>query len=92
MFFKDFIYLFIETHTEREREGKDTGRGKSRLHAGNPTSRITPRAAGGAKPLRHWGCPGLVLNMRKDKVPTSIGEERMASIQIGLKISWLEEE
>ena len=35
-FFKDlFIYLFM---IEREREkGRDTGRGRSRLHAGSPT-------------------------------------------------------
>ena len=32
-FFKDFIYLFMR---ERERGG-DTGRGRSRLHAGSPT-------------------------------------------------------
>ena len=43
--------------------GRDTGRGRSRLHAGSPNgtrsrvSRITPWAAGGAKPLGHWGCP-----------------------------------
>ena len=31
------IYLFMhERHTERER-GRDTGRGRSRLHAGSPT-------------------------------------------------------
>ena len=36
-FFKDFIYLFIhDSHTERER-GRDTGRGRSRLHAGSLT-------------------------------------------------------
>ena len=33
-FFKDFIYLFMRD-TERER-GRDTGRGRSRLHAGSP--------------------------------------------------------
>ena len=31
LFFKDFIYLFMR---ERER-GRDTGRGRSRLHAGS---------------------------------------------------------
>ena len=31
-FLKDFIYLFM-THTHR---GRDTGRGRSRLHAGSP--------------------------------------------------------
>ena len=53
---------------DRERERKrerDTGRERSRLHAGSPTwdsiqglSRIMPWAAGGAKLLSHWGCPG----------------------------------
>ena len=33
LFFKDFIYLFMRD-TER---GRDTGRGRSRLHAGSPT-------------------------------------------------------
>ena len=34
-FFKDFIYPFMRD-TQRER-GRDTGRGRSRLHAGSPT-------------------------------------------------------
>ena len=35
--FLRFIYLFMrDTHRERER-GRDTGRGRSRLHAGSPT-------------------------------------------------------
>ena len=53
--------------TDRERGG-DTGRGRSRLHAPGArrgtqpwVSRITPRAAGGAKPLRHRGCPKVYL-------------------------------
>ena len=35
--FKDFIYLLMRnTEREREREiGRDTGRGRSRLHAGS---------------------------------------------------------
>ena len=33
-FLKDFVYLFIETHRQR---GRDTDRGRSRLHAGSPT-------------------------------------------------------
>ena len=33
IFLKDFLYLFMR-HTERERS-RDTGRGKSRLHAGS---------------------------------------------------------
>ena len=32
--FKDFMYLFIETQKER---GRDTGRGRSRLHAESTT-------------------------------------------------------
>ena len=45
---------------------RDTGRGRSRLHAGtrhgtrSPVSRITPWAEGGAKPLSHQGCPNML--------------------------------
>ena len=53
----------IVTHRERER-GRDTGRGRSRLHAPgaqrgtrSQVSRITPWAEGGAKLLSHPGCP-----------------------------------
>ena len=51
--------------TERER-GRDTGRGRSRLHAGSPTWDSIPGlqdqawAKGGAKPLSHLGCPDLL--------------------------------
>ena len=61
-FFKDFIYLLMRD-TER---GRDTGRGRSRLHAGSPTrtrSRITPLAEGSAKPLNHLGCPYIFILM-----------------------------
>ena len=48
----------------RER-GRDTGRGRSRLHAGSPMWDLIPglqdhtQAKGGAKPLSHRGCPEL---------------------------------
>ena len=51
--------------TQREK-GRDTGRGRSRLHAGSQTwdSIQGPQdqalAEGGAKPLRHPGCPSNV--------------------------------
>ena len=58
-FKKIFIYSW-----ERQRErGRDTGRRRSRLHAGSPTwdsiliSRIMHRAEGSTKPLSHPGCP-----------------------------------
>ena len=68
MIFKDFIYLFLRD----PEKGRDTGRGRSKLHAGSLTrdwvsrisritswvSRISPWAEGGAKPLSHPGCPG----------------------------------
>ena len=38
LFFKDFTYLFMRD-TER---GRDTGRGRSRLHAGSPTQDSIP--------------------------------------------------
>ena len=49
--------------TERER-GRDTGRGRSRLHAGNPDAGLDPGTPGsrpgpkaGVKPLSHPGIP-----------------------------------
>ena len=55
----------IVTHRERER-GRDTGRGRSRLHALGPDVGFDPRSPGshpgpkaGAKPLRHPGFPTL---------------------------------
>ena len=50
--------------TERE-NGRDTGRGRSRLHAGSWTwdliqvSRIRPWGDGGAKPLSPPGLPEI---------------------------------
>ena len=59
-FFKDFIYLFMRD-TQREAETKAEGEAGSMQGAQCGTwswvSRITPWAAGGAKPLRHRGCP-----------------------------------
>ena len=56
--------------TQRERErGRDTGRGRSRLHAGSPMwdsipglQDHAPWAEGGAKPLSHPGIPYCFLN------------------------------
>ena len=62
------ILLFMRD-TERKR-GRDTGRGRSRLHAESLTwdsiqgLQITPWAAGGAKPLHHQGCPNLPIYNR----------------------------
>ena len=47
-----------DTHTHR---GRDTGRGRSRLHAGITGSRITPWAEGGAKLLNHQSCTILLF-------------------------------
>ena len=65
-FSKDFIYLFMRDR-EREREAETQAEGEAdsmqgaRLGTGHGTgssaSRTTPQAAGGAKPLRHRGCP-----------------------------------
>ena len=59
-FFK--IYLFIHSErAKREAETQAEGEAGSMQEARRGTQpqvpRITPRAAGGAKPLRHWGCP-----------------------------------
>ena len=59
--------------TQREKD-RDTGRGRSRLHAGSlmwdsiQVSRITPWVEGGTKPLSHQGCPIIsILKMNKLK-------------------------
>ena len=51
-------------HTEKEKQrGRDTGRGRSRLHAGSPmgldpgTPGSCPGPKAGAKPLSHPGIP-----------------------------------
>ena len=56
-------YLFIherqrrrERHRHRQRE-KQAPRSEPDAGLDPRVSKITPRAAGGAKPLRHWGCP-----------------------------------
>ena len=61
-FFKFFLFIY-DSHRERER-GRDTGGGRSRLHAPGAwcgirsrVSRIAPWAKGRAKPLRHPGIP-----------------------------------
>ena len=54
-FFKDLIYL------QTQREAETEGEAGSMQGAGRGTrswaARITPQAAGSAKPLRHRGCP-----------------------------------
>ena len=56
-----FIYLFIETHREREAQTQAEGEAGATQGARHGTrsqvSRITPRGAGGAKLLRHPGIP-----------------------------------
>ena len=66
----------IVTHRERE-NGRDIGRGRSRLHApgarhgfdpGSPGSRPGPKA--GAKPLRHPGIPvDMYINLISSNLP-----------------------
>ena len=55
-FLKDFIYLFMKD-TQRER-GRDTGRGRSRLHAGSPMWDSIPglqdHTLGWRQMLNHW--------------------------------------
>ena len=47
-FFKDFIYLFMRD-TER---GRDTDRGRSRLHAGEPDPGLDPGSPGSGPGLQ----------------------------------------
>ena len=53
--------LFISWEKQREVETQAEGEAGSMQEAQHGTrsqvSRITPWAAGSAKPLRHWGCP-----------------------------------
>ena len=65
-FLKKFYLLMIVTHTHRKREreregGRDTGRGRSRLHVGSPMRDLIlglcPGPKAGAKPLRHPRIP-----------------------------------
>ena len=60
-FFKDFIYLFIDTQREAETQGEGEAGSTQGTRCGTRfrVSRITPQAAGGAKPLHHQGCPVL---------------------------------
>ena len=57
--FLDFIYLFMRDTHKRER-GRDTDRGRSRLHAGSPMGDLilgpgSPRSCPGLKAaLNHW--------------------------------------
>ena len=69
--------------TVREREierGRDTGRGRSRLHAGSlmwdrsQDPRIIPRAEDGTKPLGHRGCPHKRLLIIGNKLRVAGGE------------------
>ena len=62
LLFKKNIYIYIFLFREREEETQAEGEAGSMQRARGGTqswvSRITPQAAGGAKPLHHWGCPG----------------------------------
>ena len=57
----------MQRHAEREgeRERQAEGEAGSTQGARHGTrswiSRITPQAAGGAKPLHHWGCPASIF-------------------------------
>ena len=57
-FFKDFIY-FIHREAETEGEGEVGSMQGVQCGTRSQVARITPQAAGGAKPLRHWGCPNM---------------------------------
>ena len=68
-FLRDFIYLFMRD-TGRERESRDTGRGRSRLHVGSPMWDLIPGLQdhmghgpkAGAKPLSHPGIPYMPIS------------------------------
>ena len=67
-FLKIFIYLSMRdthTHREREREAETQAEGElgsmqgARCGTRSRGSRVTPWAAGSAKPLSHLGCPKM---------------------------------
>ena len=63
VYFHFFILKILFIDTEREAETQAEGEAGSMQGARRGTrswvSRITPQAAGSAKPLRHGGCPDL---------------------------------
>ena len=65
-FFKRFYLFFHERHRER---GKDTGRGRSRLHAGSPRSQGHALSVkGGAQLLSHQASPCSALEKEEPTV------------------------
>ena len=76
-FLKKFFYLYLLFMTETER-GRDTGRGRSRLHArslmwdsilGLQDHTLGQRYT---KPLSHQGCPGKIFLTKLNKISTKI--------------------
>ena len=62
------FYLFIHERQRQRERGKDTGRGRSSLHAGSPTwdsipdsPESRPGLKVGAKLLSHSGIPGIPI-------------------------------
>ena len=84
IFFKDFIYLFIEIQRERKREreaetqaeGEAGSLQRARRGTRSRVSRITPWAAGGAKPLGHWGCPETLMINKTQILNTTATTEK----------------
>ena len=70
------FYLFIHRHTQREAETQAEVEAGSMQGAQCGThsrvSRIKPQAAGGAKPLRHQGCPPCQFLIHFDVYKESI--------------------
>ena len=58
---KKIIYLFMrDTERKRQRHRQKEKQG-ARCGTRSRVSRITPQAAGGAKLLRHQGCPAITV-------------------------------
>ena len=51
-----------ETEAETQAEGEAGSTQGARHGTPSRVSRIIPWAAGGAKPLRHWGCPSVNIS------------------------------
>ena len=63
-----------ERQAETQAEGKAGSMQEARCGTRSRVSRITPQAAGGAKPLRHRGCPNQQI--LKNHSPTSYLTEK----------------
>ena len=81
-FFKDLLIYSWETQRER---GRDTGRGRSRLHAGSPTWDSIPgpqgHALGWRRPLHRWATQASrQIESKEERKKRNVGESSLSPI------------